>query len=269
MGYIWGVCLSTSVLRRQTYTAQGAHPRTVLAMESSFITPGSSGPMTCCCLGRAPRQTHDGPGGVRHPRYGTARPSDPQVKAVPAYAGRASLSGEFPPSGRGVTAYRFALQSGIVLRIDPGMQGCDGGETVVTSRPPNKARFIYRRHCQLHIEVADGITTRRGRLDEHAQTGPWQTCEVWPRPRIYAGALVSLKRHSALSLPPPLAHPRIPCVCWCRLCPPCRDAKVPRPSLSSAACLALATAASIPAAIDASRHGSWGVLCHLPRPRDT
>lgn len=202
-GYIWGVCLSTSVLRRQTYTAQGAHPRTVLAMESSFITTGSSGPMTCCCLGRAPRQTHGGPGGVRHPRYGTARPSDPQVKAVPAYAERASLSGEFPPSGRGVTAYRFALQSGIVLRIEPGMQGCDGGETVVTSRPPNKARFIYRRHCQLHIEVADGITTRRGRLDEHAQTGPWQTCEVWPRPRIYGGALVSLKRHSALSLPPP------------------------------------------------------------------
>lgn len=234
-------------------------------MESSSITTGSPGPMPCCCLGRAPRQTHDGPGGVRRPRYGTARPSDPQVKAVPAYAGRATLSGEFPPSGRGVTAYRFALQSGMVLRIAPGMQGCDGGgRTVVTSRSPTRPG--------LYSVVIASFTARwrtgsrhDGAGSTNTQTG--QTCEVWPRPRIYAGALVSPKRHSALP-PLPLAHPRIPCVCWCRLCPPCRDAKVPRPSLLCSL-PGPGGGSQRPSAIDPSRHGSWGVLCHLPRPRDT
>lgn len=199
--------------------------------------------MPCCCLGRAPRQTHDGPGGVRRPRYGTARPSDPQVKAVPAYAGRATLSGEFPPSGRGVTAYKFALQSGMVLRIAPGMQGCDGGGGELSSPAGPQQGPVY---------IASSLpASRRGGGRDHDTTGPARrTPRRGKLVRFGLGLefMLELWYHQRDIPPSPHSHsltPVSPASAGAGCARHVVTPKSPGPP-SSAACLALAAAASVP-----------------------
>jgi hypothetical protein len=153
-----------------------------LAPESSFITTRSSGPMSCCCLGRI----HHTPGGVRHPPYDTARPSDPLFKAVPAYAGRASPSGEFPPLMEGCHGVQICPSIWHGATHSAGYARMRRGKgTVVTSRTPTRPGLYIAVFASLRRKGRAG--SRHDASSTNTQTCPGQTCEVWLRPGIYAG----------------------------------------------------------------------------------
>ena len=136
----------------------------VLALENSIsnvITTGSTGPIDCCCLGRA-KADHHGGDLVHASRHPTSYPR-PYLLLL----GSASTTCSLPGLGRCHDA-QFALQSGIVLprAEEPGMQGCDG----LSSAEPS-GLYIHGLYCQIY---GSRIMTPTRHLNE-------QTCEVWPR----------------------------------------------------------------------------------------